>query len=299
MNGPLTLEVLNHCAPETFVALLDGVWEHAPWVAREAAAGRPYADVDALHRAMLAIVQGLSEERLRALLRGHPELAGREARGGLMTADSTHEQGGLALTQLAHEEAARWDALNARYRERFGFPFILCVKRHTRASALRCFERRLAHTPAQELAEAVREIGHITRLRLAARVAGHGLADVAGVLTTHVLDTSRGRPAAGMRVALHEWLGDSAAAGTRLLAEAVTDENGQTGAPLLGAQPLRTGRYELRFGVGDYYRRLGVVQGDWPFLDVVPVAFGIDDPAGDYHVPLTVTPWAYATYRGQ
>ncbi len=286
---------LSACGDDAFVAHLDGVFEHAPWVARSVLAGRPFASVDALHAALMATLHALPEAELLALLCGHPELAGAQARSGAMTADSVAEQGGLALASVDAAAAAHWDALNAAYRARFGFPFILCIRRHSRASALRTFERRLAHDRATELQAALAEIGRISRLRVAARLLDHGLTNITGRLSTHVLDLSRGRPAPGMRIELLEIGAD----GPRRLVDALTDANGATGAALLDGAPLRIGRYELRFHVGDYFRRSAAGDlGDEPFLDVVPVAFGIDEPEGDYHLPLAVTPWAYSTYRG-
>ena len=114
---------------------------------------------------------------------------------------------------------------------------------------------------------------------------------MAGYLTTHVLDTARGRPAEGVRIALYRL----SSAGRERLAEAVTNADGRTDAPLLSGAPLRRGRYELRFHVGDYFRRTGHDAG---WLDVVPIGFGIAEPEGHYHVPLLVTPWSYTTYRG-
>jgi len=295
----MTLAELNACDAATFVAHLGTVFEHAPFVAEGAARLRPFASADALHRAMVELVAALPEADLVALLAGHPDLAGPAARGGTMTAESTREQAALSLDRLPEAETARWDALNAAYRARFGFPFILCARHYGRTAMLQVFERRLAASRAEEMAAALREIAQITRHRLAARLAGHGLADLAGRLTTHVLDTSRGRPAQGMRVALHEVTGALPCGTSDPLVEAVTDAHGQTGEPLLSGAPLRIGRYELRFHVGDYFRRTGAVAGDFAFLDVVPVVFCIDEPTGDYHVPLTVTPFAYATYRGQ
>ncbi len=299
MNKLPTLAVLNACTVADFVETMDGVWEHAPWIAEAVARLRTFASVDALHRAMLDHVAGLPEDRLLALLAGHPDLAGADARGGQMTADSTAEQAGLSLARLSTGEARRWDELNAAYRGRFGFPFILCIRRHSLASALKTFERRLANDRPTEIRLALEEIGRITRLRLAARIADHGLADIAGRLTTHVLDISHGRAAAGMRIELYE----VSAAGARRLVDAVTDSHGQTPAALLAGEPLRIGRYELRFHVGDYFRGspmlADVAEHEELFLDVVPVVFGVREPEGDYHVPLTVTPWAYGTYRGQ
>jgi len=295
MESRTTLAELNDGSPDDhFVARVGDVWEHAPWVALAVAAGRPFASVDALHQAMVAAVRALDESERVALFAGHPELAGADARAGRMTNDSMREQGALSLGRLPSEENERWGLLNRQYRERFGFPFILCAKRHTRVSALRCFERRLEHERAQELEVTLQEIAHITRLRLAERIIDHGLQGIHGRLTTHVLDTSRGKPAQGMQVALFQLNSEDMAP----ITSAVTDAQGQTPQPLLSGAPLRIGSYEMRFHVGDYFRGHGI-ESDWPFLDVVPVRFAIDEPEGDYHVPLTVTPWAYATYRGQ
>jgi 5-hydroxyisourate hydrolase len=115
-----------------------------------------------------------------------------------------------------------------------------------------------------------------------------------GRLTTHVLDTAHGRPAAGLRIALYR-LGEG---GEALVAEAITNADGRTDAPLLAGDALTPGVYELRFALGDYFAGAGADLPLPPFLDVVPVRFGIADPAGHYHVPLLASPWAYSTYRG-
>jgi hydroxyisourate hydrolase len=113
------------------------------------------------------------------------------------------------------------------------------------------------------------------------------MACVSGRLTTHVLDTAAGRPAAGVRVEL--WRAGA------LVGSAVTDADGRTEAPL--ASELEVGAYELRFFVGPYFAASGLA-ADPPFLDVVPVAFGVADAGASFHVPLLVSPWAYSTYRG-
>jgi len=114
-------------------------------------------------------------------------------------------------------------------------------------------------------------------------------------LTTHVLDTVRGRPAAGVRLELFE-LG--AGAERTRVAETRTNADGRTDAPLIPADKARTGRFELLFYIGDYFREGGLPVADPPFLDVVPIRFSISDPSKHYHVPLVATPWSYATYRG-
>lgn len=166
MTSPSPLEHLNTCAPEAFCTALADIWEHAPWVSKGVVGQRPFATVDALHAAMVGVVAGLDEPARVAFYAGHPELAGEDARRGAMTDASIAEQGTLALAQLGAGDAERWNALNQAYRARFGFPFILCIRRHTRASALQAFEQRLQHDRATELAAALDEICAITRLRL-------------------------------------------------------------------------------------------------------------------------------------
>jgi len=289
MSTASTLDGLNAASAADFTSVLGGIFEHAPWVAAEAAAARPFATVTALHAAMMAAVRAAPPERRLAFLCGHPELAGAAALAGTMQADSTAEQAGLGLERQAIATLAE---LNGEYRARFGFPFILCVRRHTAASVLAAFRRRLQADPAEERATALREIGFITRLRLVDRVTGPGLPETAGSLTTHVLDTSLGRPAAGVAVTLLEVGGVAPV----VLADGVTDHQGRTSRPLLQDGPLRIGWYELRFDVGAYF---GDRLAEQPaFLNVVCVRFAISEPETHMHIPLLVSPGGYTTYRG-
>ncbi|SRR5258706_11891719 len=116
-----------------------------------------------------------------------------------------------------------------------------------------------------------------------------------GHLTTHVLDTTRGGPAQGMRIDFSVYDG---AGNARLLATVHTNRDGRTDRPLLDETAFAVGRYELAFHVGAYFIASGVAAETPPFLDVVPVRFGIADAASHYHVPLLVSPWNYSTYRG-
>ena len=115
-----------------------------------------------------------------------------------------------------------------------------------------------------------------------------------GRLTTHVLDTAAGVPAAGMHFQLYRLDGDC----RTLLSAGQTNSDGRSEAPLLSGETLLPGQYELAFAVAEYFRNRGVALPEPPFLDRVPLAFGIADPAGHYHVPLLVSPWFYSTYRG-
>ena len=151
---------------------------------------------------MLAAVVAAPEDRRLAFLRGHPELGGVAARGGQLGSHSTAEQAALGLERLAEDRAADIQRLTAAYQARFGFPFIVCVGRRTRRSILEQMHRRLDHDSGQERATALAEIGLITRLRLVAAVEGPGAPPTTGSLTTHVLDTAAGRPAACIPVTL-------------------------------------------------------------------------------------------------
>ena len=286
-----TLDALNAASPAGFTAALAEVFEHAPWVAAQAAAARPFPTVTALHAAMFAAVEAALIEQQVRFLCGHPELAGAAARQGTMAAFSAAEQASLGLDGL---DDAGFDAMNRDYRTRFGIPFILCIRRHGRVSLLCQFQRRLAGTPDGERAAALHEVFLITRLRLAALVDGPGMPQVHGRLSTHVLSTTLARPGAGIPVSLHSLDGGSAT----LLTESVTNEDGRTDAPLLHGAPLRIGEYELRFQVAAYFARAGLPQADPPFLDTIPVRFSISEPEAHYHVPLLVSPGTYTTYRG-
>ena len=162
-----TLASLNAAAAAQFVATLGGVFEHSPWVAERALGARPFADVAALHATMMGAVTAATRDEQLALIRAHPELAGREAVDGTLTTDSSSEQGRLGLIALSRAEFERITALNRRYRERFGFPCIIALAlHHDRASVLTAFENRFKNDPAQELRAALEQIGHITHSRL-------------------------------------------------------------------------------------------------------------------------------------
>lgn len=163
----MTLDELNRLDDSSFAATLAGVYEHSPWVADGAVAGRPYANVEALHRAMCAVVARADAAAQLALIRAHPELAGKAMARKTLTADSTSEQSGAGLTECSAAELATLTALNDRYNARFGFPFILAAKGHDRASVIAEFARRVECDRDTELAENLRQIDRIAGLRLA------------------------------------------------------------------------------------------------------------------------------------
>lgn len=161
-----SLAQLNDMARDAFVVTLSGIFEHSPWVAEAVAGDRPFASVAALHAAMSGVVEQAGAERQLALVDAHPELAGKAAVRGELTAESTREQSGAGLDQCTQAEFERLQQLNAAYRERFGFPFILAVRGYDRHGIIANFEARLANTREQELRASLDQIYRIARFRL-------------------------------------------------------------------------------------------------------------------------------------
>lgn len=170
--GTLALETLNGMDREEFVRALGAVFENSSWVADRVWDARPFAGVADLHAAMTSVVSRAPRTEQLALLRAHPDLAGMTARAGTMTADSVSEQASAGLDRLSDEEYARFTRLNRAYREKFGFPFIIAVRRHDRAGILGAFERRLGHSVDQEVDAALAQVFDITHLRLDRMVTG-------------------------------------------------------------------------------------------------------------------------------
>jgi 2-oxo-4-hydroxy-4-carboxy-5-ureidoimidazoline decarboxylase len=317
----LTMAEVNRLDRDAFVARFGGVFEHSPWVAEAAWEERPFASVDALLDAMLRAVREAPEERRMALIREHPDLGARFA----MSEESAREQQGAGLDRLTEAEFAELSALNRTYAERFGFPFILAVRGKTKEDVLDALRARVGRSAEEERREALRQIGRIAAFRLADLVAedagaeagaartiaaagetaegvpgasAAGTADgpggkPSGRLTTHVLDLTRGRPAAGMRIELFRL--DGGPGSRERLCDVRTNADGRTDGPLLAGGALRAGVYELVFHAGDYFRAAAADKG---FLDEVPVRFRIADPSAHYHVPLLAAPGGYSTYRG-
>ena len=289
------LSELNTCSMDDFVVALANIFEYSPWIAEQAAAARPYAGVKALLAAMKDAVDRAPAEQRLTLIKAHPDLANKTQRAAGLTAESSAEQNSLGLDRLSDAEFEAFERVNNAYRAKFGFPYIVCVRRHTKDSVLRDFERRLPNDVATETQTSIAEICRIAALRLDQLVSSDDRLPVHGRLSTHVLDTHSGKPAAGISVVLTE-LSDLGEA--RVIARTVTNSDGRTDQPLIGGRPVPIGTYELTFSVGSYFAARDVPMSEPPFLDVIPLRFSVSDPEGHLHVPLLVTPWSYATYRG-
>jgi 2-oxo-4-hydroxy-4-carboxy-5-ureidoimidazoline decarboxylase len=291
----IALAELNQMSTDGFTAALANVIEYSPWIAEQAAVERPFSGIRPLFEAIKAVVERAPADIRLSLIRAHPDLADKTRRAAGLTAESSAEQGGAGLDRLSDAEYDAFARLNTAYRSKFGFPYIICIRRHTRDSALRDFERRLSNDAESEMRNATAEICRIGALRLDQIVSADDRLNVHGRLSTHVLDTHGGKPAAGIALELVEL---SAMGESRVVARAVTNHDGRTDHPLIGGRPVPIGRYELNFSVASYFAGREVPMSDPPFLDHITLRFAASEPEGHLHVPLLVTPWSYATYRG-
>lgn len=163
----MTISEINALSAAIFVARFGHLFEHSPWVVEAAVTRRPFADVDAMLGAFRTVLDEADENRRLALLRAHPELAGKAAIDRTLTAASTAEQASAGLDRLSADEFRLFHDLNDAYRARFGFPFVICVRLTNKAGILAAMRARLANDVGTELATALEEVMKIVRLRLA------------------------------------------------------------------------------------------------------------------------------------
>jgi OHCU decarboxylase len=167
----LTVEEASMLSEDAFVRHFGGLYEHSPWVAEGAWRRRPFGSFDDLRDAFERTVSEAPAERRLALIRSHPELAGREAGEGRLTAESSSEQASAGLHRLNADEVVELARLNAAYRERFGFPMVVAVREHTKESIFAQAQARLANPREEELEYALDQIFRIAGLRLRGLVA--------------------------------------------------------------------------------------------------------------------------------
>lgn len=158
----LKLSQLNAMPLEEFTRAIGAVFEHSPWIAERAWETRPWENVEELHARMRTVVVNATEEEQLALIRAHPDLVGR----AVLTRESRGEQALAGLTGLTRDEITAFEAYNASYRERFGFPFVICARLNQKEAILRAFPARLAHSGEKEIETALAEIYKIAELRL-------------------------------------------------------------------------------------------------------------------------------------
>ena len=168
----LTISQLNQFDRAEFVRVVGPVFEHSPWIAEITFGKRPFADLENLHRALCKTVEKSGEERQLALIRAHPDLVGKFALAGQLTKESTNEQAGAGLNKLSPEEIGLFQKQNATYKNKFGFPFVICARLNKKDAILAGFEMRLKNSREQEIKTALEEIFKIAELRLRDLVVG-------------------------------------------------------------------------------------------------------------------------------
>lgn len=292
----ISLQELNALPAPQFAATLAGVFEHSPWVAERVACARPFASVLQLHAAMCAAVGAASLAEQLALIRAHPELAGRAAIRGELTPGSTSEQQGAGLASCSPQEFARLQELNAAYSRKFGLPFVLAVKGHTRASVLKAMQERTGHDPEAERTTALSEIGRIARFRLdelvteppgvriiaMAQYLARFSEDSQG-LTCSYLTSAHRATAAEIRDCM-------LSAGLEVSIDAVGNVIGRWRAADAAAATLVTGsHYDTVVNAGQFDGRLGIL---------LPIAVAADLRRAGTRLPFTLCIVAFAEEEG-
>ncbi len=285
----MTLATLNALPQDAFDAAMAPLFENAPWVTAGLASARPFASLTGLHAAAVARLHQADDAAKHGFLRGHPMLSPASLRRGI-TSESRAEQHSAGLDAMNDTDAAMLDAANAAHLARHGIPFILAV-RDASLATIQAAMRRRAHAPAaQECAEALREVAVISWLRLLDRV----MPAATGGISTHVLDTVRARPAAGVEGEL--WCVPPHGH-CRSLTRFATDADGRA-ATMLGGGELAAGAYELRLEVAAYLAANGAATPDRSFLPTLSVRFAVLNPEEHFHVPVLLSNGAYTAYRG-
>jgi 2-oxo-4-hydroxy-4-carboxy-5-ureidoimidazoline decarboxylase len=162
----LPLRLLNSYDLADFVAVCGPFFEHSPWIAEQTWPARPFRSLDQLHQRLTETLAAAPVERKVSLISAHPDLVGRLAREGRVTRESSTEQAAAGLTQLTDGEIAAFDHYNAAYRDKFGFPFVICARENRKEAILAAFPARLKNSREQEIETALAEIGKIARLRM-------------------------------------------------------------------------------------------------------------------------------------
>ncbi len=162
----ISLSQLNSLSRDEFVRIVGPVFEHSPWIAEETWPKRPFASVEQLHQALTEAVRNAGEAQQLALIRAHPDLVGRAALAGTLTRESTGEQASAGLGEITLEEIETFQKSNKAYRDKFGFPFVICARLNKKEAILNGFKVRLNNSREQEIKTALEEIFKIVELRL-------------------------------------------------------------------------------------------------------------------------------------
>ena len=309
MTDTLTLQQLNDAPHDQALAMVDGLYEHSPWIAKQALASRPFRSLAHFKHGMAQVLRAAGRERQLALVRAHPELAGKAMRDNTLTAESTNEQNTAGLSQCTREELARIAELNAEYASRFGHPFILAVRGPrggglSKQEILSTFARRLHNHPEVELQECLRNIHRIAELRLndkfgvspalgnqvwdwqesLSRFSDPGFAEKGQLTVTYLTDAHRAC-SAQIAAQMRECGFDS------VQIDAVGNVVGRYHAHAPGARMLMTGsHYDTVRNGGKYDGRLGIF---------VPMACVHELHRGGTRLPFGIEVIGFAEEEGQ
>lgn len=300
----MTVSELLRQPRETILSEIGGIYEHSPWVVEQFLDDNAKKELSSIETVsdlagrLKRIVNDAPENLKTDLLKSHPDLCAKVEQMRTLTAESQDEQSRSGLQSLSDNELVEFRAMNDAYKARYGFPFILAVRNARKSTVLSALDGRLKNSnPERERATALEQVHNIAWMRLLSKIDYSKTSK--GFLTCHVLDTANGTPADGMKIVLKKLSGNDEGAEATVIGEFVTNDDGRlSNGPALKNENFLVGTYEWTFYVGDYFASKGAAMNGTPFLDVVPLRFGIDNPDDHYHVPLLVSPWSYSTYRG-
>jgi 2-oxo-4-hydroxy-4-carboxy-5-ureidoimidazoline decarboxylase len=293
----VSIHELISMSPAEIVDKVGGVYEHSPWVAEELVKDAGFSSLETitdLAAAMKSIVDNASYERKLELLNAHPDLCEKVDKLKELTKESQEEQSRSGLQSLTDDARESFLQENTSYREKFRFPFIVAVRNASKYTVLAALAGRISNPVEKEFSIAMEQVHKIAWMRLLSLI---NTDNAKGFLTCHVLDTTNGIGAHKMRIHLHK-LSPPETAG--FIGEFITNDEGRLegGPALKGGKEFTVGVYEWTLFVGDYFASQGTFTSGTPFLDTIPLRFGIDNPDDHYHVPLLVSPWSFSTYRG-
>lgn len=287
----MTMSLAQMANPEVFTKVVAQLYYDSPWIAERSLVrqqGAPFESITGVDEALWQLVCEASKGEKLWLLNAYPDLAGKAAVAGVLSAESFEEQRRAGLSHLTTDEMSRFTEMNTAYRAKFGFPFILAVRNANKRTILGSFEQRLNNSEADELATALAQIHKIAWMRLRVAVAPSPI----GRLRCRFLDLERRCPASSMRVELRYCGGchHSEDFTPIALGEFVVDGQGQLASPVLQGAGMAEGTYECKLSLGEYYAMNGVPLATKPLLEEVPIRFGIDNLESCYEVTVLCRP---------
>ncbi|WP_332630808.1 2-oxo-4-hydroxy-4-carboxy-5-ureidoimidazoline decarboxylase [Halalkalibacter flavus] len=285
MKIKISMEKVNKMDQSQFINIVGAVFEHSPWVAEKSWNAHPFVNLEQMYNHMIEEMHGATTALKLSLLRAHPDLGTRLE----VSESSRDEQKNAGLSQLSEQEFEEFSMLNKDYINKFGFPFIMAVKGQSKKAIKSNMKARIHNSYEEEFETALQQVSKIARFRLWDLILEKEL----GKLTTHVLDISTGKPAQNVVIELWKRNNDNHFV---KIGQSRTNSDGRVPEPLLEANEMKKGTYQIRFNVGDYYR--SKLEKEPYFLEIVPIQFVITKENEHYHVPLLIAPGGYSTYRG-